>query len=544
MTTIDTSKSYVLTNNYTTTRYHLGAKLPDHVLMKAFKSSSQPEPRKPPDRWLFANTDRPGYYRLHSEETGFDKSSSLDVINDNGTNSLHVHLAKTGRYSGQYWRLDDWGDGTYKLTNTFTGRDRHLDVYSDTLQPHLAPGNCTGQHWTLEAVPAFVPGILDDSSQPTYATPTILTPNTTAPCPPSLVTPQTRKSMTLLASDLVHDLKLETIFVDGTTIHTHNTSDSGAGRRRINVEEKWERQEKLGNGTYGTVWVETCVLGPKKGELRAVKEILKEATTSESIDYGRELEAIAKFSHANYVHCFVKSYGWWETSNSVSIAMEYLKLGDLQKYLVVPFPEATTQEIVSQLVEGLTFMHDNGFAHRDLKPANILVIRHQPDWWVKIADFGISKRVKGGYITSLRTKVGTPAYTAPEVLGIFTLEDLRTGQTQTYTLAVDIWSLGVVTYKLLTNESPFPDPVNLSQYVTLGGLFPMTSLTKVKASSLCGNFVKNAMTASPSRRPSARDLSSSPWVKEASTSTASTGLNFEPRLNLHATADWSTVVSS
>jgi hypothetical protein len=298
MTNIDTSKSYVLTNNYTTTRYYLGAEHPDHVLMKAFKSSSQPEPRKLPGTWVCAKTDKPGYYRLHSGETGFDKSRALDVFNDNGTDSLHVHLAPTGRYSGQFWRLDDWGDGTYKLTNTFTGHGRHLDVYADTLQPHLAPGNCTGQHWTLEAVPTLVPNILGDSSQPTYATPTILTPNTTAPSPSSPITPQIRKSVTPLASDLVRDLKLETTIVDGTTIHTHNMSDSGAGRRRINVEEKWERQRKLGNGTYGTVWLEICVLGPKKGQLRAVKEISKEVTTAEPIDYGRELEAIAKFSHA------------------------------------------------------------------------------------------------------------------------------------------------------------------------------------------------------------------------------------------------------
>jgi serine/threonine protein kinase len=48
--------------------------------------------------------------------------------------------------------------------------------------------------------------------------------------------------------------------------------------------------------------------------------------------------------------------------------MEYLEHGDLQKHLDKPFPEAETKEIASQLVEGLAFMHDNGFAHRDLKP--------------------------------------------------------------------------------------------------------------------------------------------------------------------------------
>ena len=49
--------------------------------------------------------------------------------------------------------------------------------------------------------------------------------------------------------------------------------------------------------------------------------------------------------------------------------MEYLSYGDLHKYLGSPLPEKEGQHIVFQLLEGLQFMHDKGFAHRDLKPA-------------------------------------------------------------------------------------------------------------------------------------------------------------------------------
>ena len=48
--------------------------------------------------------------------------------------------------------------------------------------------------------------------------------------------------------------------------------------------------------------------------------------------------------------------------------MEYLPYGDLQKYLGSPLPENEGQHIVSQILEGLYFMHDKGFTHRDLKP--------------------------------------------------------------------------------------------------------------------------------------------------------------------------------
>lgn len=48
--------------------------------------------------------------------------------------------------------------------------------------------------------------------------------------------------------------------------------------------------------------------------------------------------------------------------------MEYLPAGDLQKYIVQPFSEREAQSITLQLLEGLDFMHSNGFSHRDLKP--------------------------------------------------------------------------------------------------------------------------------------------------------------------------------
>ena len=55
--------------------------------------------------------------------------------------------------------------------------------------------------------------------------------------------------------------------------------------------------------------------------------------------------------------------------------MEYLSDGDLQKYLSSPLPEKEGQQIVSQIIERLHFMHDKGFVHRDLKPAVSLTTR-------------------------------------------------------------------------------------------------------------------------------------------------------------------------
>jgi serine/threonine protein kinase len=63
----------------------------------------------------------------------------------------------------------------------------------------------------------------------------------------------------------------------------------------------------------------------------------------------------------------VKSSGWFEDTKSLFIAMEYLPLGDLGNYMTQLFRENETQEIAFQLLEGLDFMHSNGFVHRDLE---------------------------------------------------------------------------------------------------------------------------------------------------------------------------------
>ena len=79
----------------------------------------------------------------------------------------------------------------------------------------------------------------------------------------------------------------------------------------------------------------------------------------------------------------------------------------------------------------------------------------------QVADFGVSKRATEG-LTALRTQRGTPAFMAPEVLGFIQSND---ESNDSYTNAVDIWSLSVITFFILTGEILFKDPRRLGQYV-------------------------------------------------------------------------------
>ena len=61
--------------------------------------------------------------------------------------------------------------------------------------------------------------------------------------------------------------------------------------------------------------------------------------------------------------------GWYEEPETLYIAMEYLKEGDLTKHIGTPLPQETVQNMLKQILGGLEVMHQQGMAHRDLKPA-------------------------------------------------------------------------------------------------------------------------------------------------------------------------------
>ncbi|CAI6082494.1 unnamed protein product [Clonostachys chloroleuca] len=336
----------------------------------------------------------------------------------------------------------------------------------------------------------------------------------------------------------------------GYTVHTKYISDPARGIRRRAVEEKWERDgaKALGRGTFGTVWFERCTSGPSAGQVRAVKQIYKNfgpmSVSTKALS--GELSAIMKFSHQLYRHCFVQSFGWYDSQDYLYITMEYLPRGDLSRYLENRLPEAEASLVILQVLEGLDFMHRNKFAHRDLKPNNILVQHAGPNWWVKISDFGTTKQIE---TTVLRTGVGTGTSQAPEVRGLFTPADMADYSERLFPLAVDIWGVGAIAFRMATGRILFSALRDLYSYVVQGFAFPFEE----SLSAECNAFVSSAMHASPKQRPSATTALTHPWLKLASS--ISTDLHEElvtpmEELNVavedptvEASAEWPTISS-
>lgn len=122
---------------------------------------------------------------------------------------------------------------------------------------------------------------------------------------------------------------------------------------------------------------------------------------------------------------------------------------------------------------------------------------------MKIADFGISKRATEE-LTALRTLTGTPAFAAPEVLG-FT-------QSESYTNAVDIWSLGVISFLLFTGKTLFKDQRLLGQYIAGHFAFPLDNLLANKVSVQGCDFTKALMAPEAEDRPTAGECLQNPWL--------------------------------
>ncbi|KAK4574843.1 hypothetical protein LTR86_001685 [Recurvomyces mirabilis] len=313
--------------------------------------------------------------------------------------------------------------------------------------------------------------------------------------------------MAAQSTDIVQLAKLDAeVSSDGlTTRHKYRTT-ARWGYGSVEKEAVWKRVSAVGSGGFSTVYKEEAVSGEMIGALRAVQSIHKPLLQhAGTINYERELEAVARFSQQKYELFFVQSYGWYDTSDAVLIVMEFVQHGDLQQHLSSPLPEREAQQTIKQTLQGLKHMHDLGYAHRDLKPQNMLVFSKAPHRQIKLADFGLSKRIVEN-ATFLRTDAGTPAFKAPEIFD-FVCDDDESSDDESldsYTNAIDIWAVGIISFLLLIGQTPFPalQPRILRRYTRGKVALPVWLLSERGVDDQGCAMIRSFLTARADRRPS------------------------------------------
>ncbi|KDE08335.1 CMGC/CDK protein kinase [Microbotryum lychnidis-dioicae p1A1 Lamole] len=204
--------------------------------------------------------------------------------------------------------------------------------------------------------------------------------------------------------------------------------------------EKYERLEKVGEGTYGVVYRSR---NKETGEIVALKKIRLEAedegVPSTAI---REISLLKEAKDDNVV----KLLDIVHSDTKLYLVFEYLDL-DLKRYMdKVGDGEGMGPDIVKkftyQLVKGVYYLHAHRILHRDLKPQNLLINKEGN---LKLADFGLA-RAFGIPLRTYTHEIVTLWYRAPEVLL----------GSRHYSTGVDMWSVGCIFAEMIMRQPLFP----------------------------------------------------------------------------------------
>ncbi|KAK2465312.1 hypothetical protein APHAL10511_002666 [Amanita phalloides] len=250
----------------------------------------------------------------------------------------------------------------------------------------------------------------------------------------------------------------------------------------------------LGKGAFGQVY---RALNWATGETVAVKEIqLTNIPKAELGEIMSEIDLLKNLNHPN----IVQYKGFVKTREFLYIILEFCENGSLHNIIkrFGKFPENLVAVYISQVLEGLVYLHDQGVIHRDIKGANILTDKNGT---VKLADFGVASKATAGARKD-DAVVGSPYWMAPEVI-----EQIGA------TTASDIWSVGCVVIELLEGHPPYH---NLS---------PMPALFRIVqddcppipegASPIVKDFLYHCFQKDCNLRISAKKLLRHPWMISA-----------------------------
>ena len=214
------------------------------------------------------------------------------------------------------------------------------------------------------------------------------------------------------------------------------------------IAERYVLEDRLGSGGMSTVYRATDRVLERTVAVKVLAEHLSDDEKFVA-RFRREALAVAKLVHPN----IVQVYDTGVDGGRHFIVMEYVegrsgaqllqRKGQLDPEVAV--------EIAAQACAGLDYAHKQGIVHRDVKPGNLMVIGgpstppgESDDMTVKLADFGIARAAEQTRLTQVGSVVGTAAYLSPEQ-----------SRGEEATGISDVYSLGVVTYQLLTGRLPY-----------------------------------------------------------------------------------------
>lgn len=267
------------------------------------------------------------------------------------------------------------------------------------------------------------------------------------------------------------------------------------GKLRWSIKD-FDIGKPLGKGKFGHVYL---AREKNSGFVVALKVLFKREIQEAKVEtqLRREIEIQSHLRHKN----IIRLYGYFYDSQRIYLILEYAVDGELYKQLKKKknFDEETTAKYIHQIASALKYLHTKNVIHRDIKPENLLLGLYGE---IKIGDFGWS--VCSDQTENRRTTLcGTLDYLPPEMI-----EGKKHGH------RVDLWSLGVLCYELLTGSAPFEDEGHSKTYRRIKAVdLKIPSSISEEASS----FINNLLQYTPEKRMSLEEIFQHPWIKKYNT---------------------------
>ena len=208
-----------------------------------------------------------------------------------------------------------------------------------------------------------------------------------------------------------------------------------------NLFDYYTFEKTLGQGQFGVV---KLAVHKATGAYVAIKAVRKQDMKPiEIYQQRREIEVLKMCQHPN----IIKMRDLFENSENYYIVLEFMDGSDLFDHLKsrhFKISEDRARELAIQIARALQYLHSYGIVHRDLKLENVMMSDNTDKAVPKLVDFGLAKII--GPTEKAVEPFGTLGYVAPEVL-----------KKEPYNQSCDLWSLGCITYALMSGSLPFDD---------------------------------------------------------------------------------------
>ncbi|XP_073475264.1 death-associated protein kinase 2 isoform X2 [Aquarana catesbeiana] len=267
------------------------------------------------------------------------------------------------------------------------------------------------------------------------------------------------------------------------------------------VEDLYVISDELGSGQFAIVKrcreKKTGIEYAAKFIKKRQSQISRRGVTREEIE--REVNILRGIQHPN----IVTLQDVYENKTDVVLILELVSGGELFDFLAQKesLSEEEATRFIKQILEGVNYLHTRKIAHFDLKPENIMLLdKTIPVPHIKLIDFGLAHKIEDG--VEFKNIFGTPEFVAPEIINYEPLG-----------LAADMWSIGVITYILLSGASPFlgeNKQETLSNITAVNYEFDEEFFSHT--SDLAKDFIRKLLVKNTRKRLAIQEALLHPWI--------------------------------